>query len=213
MRRPGTGRRSTMQSIGGDATAYRATATACGGTVHRPAVSDKGSPGFSCGRFHQFVAWITVRCERDTKVRAVEVLMSKLAFALPLAAVFYVLTGIPSRAESLSCSSVNGTTLCSRSGSTSCQSVNGRTTCCETVGNRTECRDALAITPPRRAPPQREQMPHDDDDDGPAPLLLPDRNLDVSASLPSRGPEALPTARGDLREEDPPQPTDASAGG
>jgi len=114
--------------------------------------------------------------------------MFKLAFALPLAALLSAFLAVPSRAESLSCSSVNGTTLCSKSGSTSCQSVNGKTTCCETVGNRTECHDSAAVNPPPRQvqPKDRDQdrdqgMP--DDDDAPAPLLLPDRNVDISATI------------------------------
>jgi hypothetical protein len=113
--------------------------------------------------------------------------MSKLAFVLPLAALLSASLTAPTRAESLSCSSVNGTTLCSKSGSTSCQSVNGKTTCCETVGNRTECHETPATNPPRRAPPQdrgqnRDQGQPDDDDTSP-PLLLPDRTLDISSMI------------------------------
>jgi hypothetical protein len=111
--------------------------------------------------------------------------MSKLAFVLPLALLSMFLAA-PSRAESMSCSSVNGTTLCSRGGSTSCQSVNGKTICCETIGNRTECHDAAALNPPRRARPEQDQaqtLPRDDDDDTPLPLLLPDRNVDISATI------------------------------
>ena len=110
--------------------------------------------------------------------------MSKLAFVLPLA-LLTVFLAAPLRAESMSCSSVNGVTLCSRGGSTSCQSVNGKTTCCETIGNRTECRDSAAPNPPRRAPPpeQDQGQPPSDDDDAPPPLLLPDRNVDISATI------------------------------
>ena len=108
--------------------------------------------------------------------------MSKLAFVLPLV-LLSVFLAAPLRAESMSCSSVNGTTLCSRGGSTSCQSVNGKTTCCETIGNRTECHDAASLNPPRRSrPPEKDQPPPDDDDAAP-PLLLPDRNVDISATL------------------------------
>jgi hypothetical protein len=116
----------------------------------------------------------------------VEVAMSKLAFVLPLV-LLSMLLAAPLRAESMSCSSVNGTTLCSRGGSTSCQSVNGKTTCCETIGNRTECHDASSLNPPRRArPPEQDQTqppPPPDDDDAPPPLLLPDRNVDISATI------------------------------
>jgi hypothetical protein len=111
--------------------------------------------------------------------------MSKLAFVLPLAALLSAFLVAPIRAESLSCSSVNGTTLCSKGGSTSCQSVNGKTTCCETVGNRTECHDAAALNPPRRArPPEQDPaQPPPDDDDAAPPLLLPDRNVDINATI------------------------------
>jgi hypothetical protein len=112
--------------------------------------------------------------------------MFKLAFVLPLAALLSAFLTAPLRAESLSCSSVNGTTLCSKGGSTSCQSVNGKTTCCETIGNRTECHESAAPNPPRRArPPQPDQAQPspDDDDDAPLPLLLPDRNVDINATI------------------------------
>jgi hypothetical protein len=112
--------------------------------------------------------------------------MSKLAFVLPLAALLSAFLAAPCHAESLSCSSVNGTTLCSKGGSTSCQSVNGKTTCCETIGNRTECHDATGLNPPRRAPPPEQdqaQPPPDDDDDASPPLLLPDRNVDINATI------------------------------
>jgi len=111
--------------------------------------------------------------------------MSKLAFVLPLL-LLSVFLALPVRAESMSCSSVNGTTLCSRGGSTSCQSVNGTTTCCETIGNRTECHDAASLNSPRRfGPPEQDQAqpPAPDDDDASPPLLLPDRNVDISATL------------------------------
>ena len=111
--------------------------------------------------------------------------MSKLAFVLPLA-LLSVFLAAPLRAESMSCSSVNGTSLCSKGGSTSCQSVNGKTTCCETVGNRTECHDTASLNPPRRAhPPEQDQTqpPSSDDDDASPPLLLPDRNVDISATI------------------------------
>jgi hypothetical protein len=111
--------------------------------------------------------------------------MFKLAFVLPLA-LLSVFLAAPSRAESLSCSSVNGTTLCSKGGSTSCQSVNGKTTCCETIGNRTECHESATPNSPRRAPspqPDQAQPPPDDDDDAPLPLLLPDRNADINATI------------------------------
>jgi len=116
---------------------------------------------------------------------AVEVAMSKLAFVLPLF-LLSVFLAAPLRAESMSCSSVNGTTLCSRGGSTSCQSVNGRSTCCEMIGNRTECHDAATLNPPRQIrPPEQDQAqpPAPDDDDASPPLLLPDRNVDISATL------------------------------
>lgn len=109
--------------------------------------------------------------------------MSKLAFVLPLAALLSASVMAQTRAESLSCSSVNGTTLCSKSGSTSCQSVNGKTTCCETVGNRTECHDTAAANPPRRAPPPDRDRGQPDDDDTPPPLLLPDRTLDINSMI------------------------------
>ena len=105
--------------------------------------------------------------------------MSKLAFVLPLV-LLSVFLAMPVRAQSMSCSSVNGMTLCSRGGSTSCQSMNGNTTCCETIGNRTECHDGASLNPLRRA--QKDQPPPDDDDASP-PLLLPDRNVDISATL------------------------------
>jgi hypothetical protein len=125
--------------------------------------------------------------------------MSKLAFLLPLAAVLAGFLAAPSRAESLSCSSVNGVTLCSRSGSTSCQSVNGKTTCCETVGNRTECHDTPAANPPRQLRPHdrdqeqdrdrgrdqdRDDGQPDDDDLLASPLLLlPGRTVDISSTI------------------------------
>lgn len=111
--------------------------------------------------------------------------MSKLAFVLPLFLLSMFLA-VPLRAESMSCSSVNGTTLCSRGGSTSCQSVNGKTTCCETTGNRTECHDSTTLNPPRGVrPPEQDQaqLPPDDDDTSSLPLLLPDRNVDISATI------------------------------
>lgn len=110
--------------------------------------------------------------------------MSKLAFVLPLFLLSMFLAA-PLRAESMSCSSVNGTTLCSRGGSTSCQSVNGKTTCCETTGNRTECHDSTTPNPPRRAraPEQDQAQPPPLDDDDTSPLLLPDRNVDISATI------------------------------
>src|SRR5690348_5067294 len=103
--------------------------------------------------------------------------MPKLTlFAVPLAAAILSVScgAMPVRAESLSCSSVNGATLCSKTGSTSCQSVNGKTTCCETVGNRTECRDMPAANPPWRAPPRDQDDDEgkaDDDDAAPEPPL------------------------------------------
>lgn len=125
--------------------------------------------------------------------------MTKLAFLLPLAALLAGFPAAPSRAESLSCSSVNGVTLCSRSGSTSCQSVNGKTTCCETIGSRTECHDTPAANPPRRVQPQdrdqeqdrnrdrdrdRDEDQSDDDDALASPLLLlPGRAVDVSSTV------------------------------
>lgn len=123
--------------------------------------------------------------------------MTKLVFLLPLAALLAGFLAAPSRAESLSCSSVNGVTLCSRSGSTSCQSVNGKTTCCETIGNRTECHDTPAANPPRQLRPQdrdqeqdrdrdqdRDQGQSDDDDALASPLLLlPGRTVDISSTI------------------------------
>ena len=109
--------------------------------------------------------------------------MSKLAFVLPLTFLSVFLTA-PLHAESMSCSSVNGTTLCSRGGSTSCQSDNGKTTCCETIGTRTECHDPAALNPPRRPrPPEQDQPQPPPDDDDAAPLLLLDRSVDISATL------------------------------
>lgn len=117
--------------------------------------------------------------------------MRKLALlALPVAAVVFCTSSaaLLARAESLSCSSVNGTTLCSKSGSTSCQSVNGKTTCCETVDNRTECHDMPAVNPPRRLQPSDqgqdpEQGPPSDDDTPETPPLLLHRNVDISATI------------------------------
>jgi hypothetical protein len=96
--------------------------------------------------------------------------------------------GPTARAESLSCSSVNGVTLCSKSGSTSCQSLNGKTVCCETVGNRSECHDMPATKPPWRSPPRDqdqdpEQGPPGDDDTPDSPPLLLDRSVDISATV------------------------------
>jgi len=108
--------------------------------------------------------------------------MFKLAFVLPLT-LLSVFLAAPLHAESMSCSSVNGTTLCSRGGSTSCQSINGKTICCETIGSRTECHDAATLNPPRRPPEQDQEQPPPDEDGGLPPLLLPDRNVDISATI------------------------------
>jgi hypothetical protein len=113
--------------------------------------------------------------------------MRKAALSLPasLPVVLCLLGSAPAvRADSLSCSSINGYTLCTTSGGISCQATNGNIVCrgadqlrcevaggrmacrhgpgtvCETSGKRTMCRD--------RATEQRAPREGDESEDGDA---------------------------------------------
>src|SRR5690348_7265999 len=102
--------------------------------------------------------------------------MTKLSFAvLPVAALLALWAAAPARADSLSCTTVNGETHCARgSSSTSCISVNGHTECHSDADGRKAKPQAQ---PPRAAPP--------DDDD----------QLDQEDRQDDDKPEASPTPR------------------
>lgn len=96
-------------------------------------------------------------------------------------------------AESLSCASVNGTTVCSRSGAVACTTVDGRTVCtegsstsCETIGDRTVCRSGPNAQTFRADPPSQETDPEDGDepDDDASPPLMEE------APSPNKGDRA-----------------------
>jgi len=92
--------------------------------------------------------------------------MTKLCSALlPPAALLAVWAAAPARADSLSCTTVNGETHCARGSSS---------TSCVTIDGHTECRsDAAGKSPPLGQPPgaappgdedQRDQEDRQDDD-------------------------------------------------
>jgi hypothetical protein len=109
--------------------------------------------------------------------------MPKLSVSmlLPAFAVLCLLSSARTvHAESLSCASVNGTTVCSRSGAITCTTVDGRTVCtegsrtsCETIGNQTVCRSGPNVQTFRSDPPSQETDPEDGDelDDDASPPL------------------------------------------
>lgn len=89
--------------------------------------------------------------------------MPQIAALLAVAATALLLSPA-ARAESLSCQTVNGQTMCMRgSGSLSCQTVNGQTLCqqgsgslsCQTVNKRTVCSTDPKDVPGPEALPQR----------------------------------------------------------
>ena len=95
--------------------------------------------------------------------------MTKLSSAfLPVVALLALSAAAPARADSLSCTTVNGETHCARgSSSTSCISVNGHTECHSDADNR---KSHPPAQPPRAAPPEdQDQSDQDDrqDDDKP----------------------------------------------
>ena len=94
--------------------------------------------------------------------------MIKLAFAgLPVVAVLALWAAAPTRAESVSCTTVNGQTHCARgSSSTSCVTIDGRTECHSDADRKPNQR----AQPPGAAPPSDEdQLDQEDrqDDDKP----------------------------------------------
>jgi len=101
--------------------------------------------------------------------------MSKLSSALlSMAALLALWAAAPARAESLSCTTVNGETHCARgSSSTSCVTIDGHTECHSDADDRKTNPRAL---PRRAAPPEDENQSdqgdrQDDDspDRGPTP--------------------------------------------
>lgn len=88
--------------------------------------------------------------------------MTKLSFAvLPLAALLALWAAAPARAQSLSCTTVNGQTHCARgSSNTSCITVDGHTECHSDADGRKS--NPLA-QPPRAAPPDDEDQPDQED--------------------------------------------------
>ena len=103
--------------------------------------------------------------------------MTKLSFAvLPVLALLALSTAAPARADSLSCTTVNGQTHCARgSSNTSCITIDGRTECHSDADNRKS--NSLAQSP-RAAPPDDEDQPdqedrQDDDKPDASPPLRP----------------------------------------
>jgi hypothetical protein len=120
---------------------------------------------------------------------------SPLSLRRSLAAALCLLSSaVPALADSLSCSSVNGYTLCTNQGGISCQAVNGAVTCrgadglscraadgrlacthgpattCETTGRRTVCRSSTATQGLQAAPsPGSDPEDRDDEDDDALP--------------------------------------------
>jgi hypothetical protein len=101
--------------------------------------------------------------------------MFKLAFTvLPVAALLALSTAAPARADSLSCTTVNGQTHCARgSSSTSCVTIDGHTECHGDADGR---KSNQLAQPPRAAPPDDEDQPDQEDrqddekpDAGPTP--------------------------------------------
>ena len=106
--------------------------------------------------------------------------MPKLSLMLLPAVMLLILSaGAPVRAESMSCTSVNGRTVCTGSGAMSCQTADGGTVCtqgsstsCTTVGDRTVCRSGsnsqtFEFGPPKEAGPRDEDEPEDDEQTAP----------------------------------------------
>ncbi len=104
--------------------------------------------------------------------------MPKVSLLLPAAASLFIFwSGVPARADSLSCISVNGKTVCTGSEAMHCRSVDGRTDCaqgsstsCATVGGHTVCRSGGMEMPqdedrqfddaaPMQPPPSGESGP------------------------------------------------------
>ena len=91
--------------------------------------------------------------------------MSKLSFALlPALALLALWAAAPARADSLSCTTVNGETHCARgSSSTSCITVDGHTQCRSDADDRKSTPRAL---PPRAMPPDDDDQPDQQDGQG-----------------------------------------------
>ena len=101
--------------------------------------------------------------------------MTKLSpAALPVTAVLALCAAAPARADSLSCTTVNGQTHCARgSSSTSCVTINGHTECRSDADNPKPNPQAQ---PPRAAPPddvdrpgQEDRQDDDEPDQNPTP--------------------------------------------
>lgn len=89
--------------------------------------------------------------------------MTKLAFALLPPAALLALWAAPARADSLSCTTVNGETHCARgSSSTSCVTIDGHTECHSDAARKSP---PLA-QPPGAAPPDDEDEPDQQDRQG-----------------------------------------------
>ncbi|HEX6840331.1 MAG TPA: hypothetical protein VF113_02340 [Stellaceae bacterium] len=88
--------------------------------------------------------------------------MTRLSSAvLPAAAVLALSTAAPARADSLSCTTVNGQTHCARgSSSTSCITVDSHTECHSDADRR---KSNPPAPPPRAAPPDDEDQPDQED--------------------------------------------------
>ena len=91
--------------------------------------------------------------------------MSKLSSAgLPALALLALCAAAPARADSLSCTTVNGETHCARgSSSTSCITVDGHTQCRSDADDRKSTPRAL---PPRAMPPDDDEQPDQQDGQG-----------------------------------------------
>lgn len=94
--------------------------------------------------------------------------MTKLSSAvLPMAALLALSIAVPARADSLSCTTVNGETHCARGAShTSCITLDGHTECHSDADGR---KSHPLAQPPRAAPPDEDRPDPDDlqDDDKP----------------------------------------------
>jgi hypothetical protein len=88
--------------------------------------------------------------------------MTKLSFAgLPVVAFLALSAAAPARADSLSCTTVNGQTRCARgSSNTSCITVDGHTEC---HGDADDRKSNQLAQPPRAAPPDDEDQPDQED--------------------------------------------------
>jgi|SRR5689334_6621084 len=103
--------------------------------------------------------------------------MTKLSSAvLPVAALLALWAAAPARADSLSCTTVNGETHCARGSSS---------TSCVTIDNHTECHsDADGRKSNPRALPRRAQPPEDEDQ--------PDQQDPQDDDKPDAGPTPRP---------------------